>query len=307
MAGPVRLAPPRRVPGPGRPGRGRGESRVRAAGRRAGRAGRTSGVRARLRHRGAADARAGRHADGTPWLVVADTAWAMPWRAVVDDVETYAADRRDKGFNAVLLMTVQPDMRATGPRGRNVDEGFEVGFEDLAEGRLDEDRRRVLPLPRPDHRRPRRARADPGAAAGVPRFRLEGPGRGRTGRPAGGVRALLPLPGGPLRRSAGGLPGRRRRGGHRAADRGRRPGGAPLGRVRAAHRYPLPAALDGQRAPGGRVAGLPVVPDRSPGRPRPRPGGPTLDATSRPGGDERRADLRGDGPAGQRRRLVAGA
>jgi hypothetical protein len=84
----------------------------------------------------APQARAGRHADGTPWLVVADTAWAMPWRALVTDVETYAADRRDKGFNAVLLMTVQPDMRATGPRGRNVDEGFEVGFEDLPEGRL---------------------------------------------------------------------------------------------------------------------------------------------------------------------------
>ena len=81
-------------------------------------------------------ARAGRHADGTPWLVVADTAWAMPWRAIVPDVETYAADRRAKGFNAVLLMTVQPDMRATGPRGRNVDEGFEVGFDDLPEGRL---------------------------------------------------------------------------------------------------------------------------------------------------------------------------
>ena len=83
----------------------------------------------------APEARAGRHADGTPWLAVADTAWAMPWRAVVEDVATYAADRRDKGFNAVLLMTVQPDMRATGPRGRNVDEGFEVGFEDLVDPR----------------------------------------------------------------------------------------------------------------------------------------------------------------------------
>src|SRR5918998_1746088 len=82
------------------------------------------------------EARAGRHADGTPWLVVADTAWAMPWRAVVEDVSTYAADRRSKGFNAVLLMTVQPDMRATGPRGRNLDEGFEVGFTDLPKGRL---------------------------------------------------------------------------------------------------------------------------------------------------------------------------
>ncbi len=81
-------------------------------------------------------ARTARYADGSSWLVVADTAWAMPWRAVLEDVETYAVDRRDKGFNAVLLMTVQPDMRAAGPRGRNVDEGFEVGFADLPEGRL---------------------------------------------------------------------------------------------------------------------------------------------------------------------------
>ena len=30
----------------------------------------------------ASQARAGRHADGSPWLLVADTAWAMPWRAL---------------------------------------------------------------------------------------------------------------------------------------------------------------------------------------------------------------------------------
>ena len=65
-----------------------------------------------------------------------DTAWAMPFRAEVSDVETYASDRQAKGFNAVLLMTVQPDMHARGPVGRNVDEGFEIGFHDLAEGRL---------------------------------------------------------------------------------------------------------------------------------------------------------------------------
>jgi hypothetical protein len=47
------------------------------------------------------------HSDGTPALIVADTAWAMPWRATVDDVERYASDRQQKGFNAVLLMTVQ--------------------------------------------------------------------------------------------------------------------------------------------------------------------------------------------------------
>ena len=76
------------------------------------------------------------HADGTPALVVADTAWAMPWRATVSDVRHYALDRQAKGFNAALLMSVQPDMRAVGPRSRGVDEGFEVGFEDLPAGRL---------------------------------------------------------------------------------------------------------------------------------------------------------------------------
>ena len=43
---------------------------------------------------------------------------------------------KPKGFNAVFLMSVQPDMNARGPAGRNVDEGFEIGFHDLSEGRL---------------------------------------------------------------------------------------------------------------------------------------------------------------------------
>jgi hypothetical protein len=77
-----------------------------------------------------------RYADGSPAFFVIDTAWAMPWRATTDDVATYAADRQAKGFTAVLLMSVQPDMHARGPAGRNVDEGFEVGFADLPEGRL---------------------------------------------------------------------------------------------------------------------------------------------------------------------------
>ena len=33
-----------------------------------------------------------------------------------------AADRQAKGFNAVMLMTIQPDMHARGPVGRNIDE-----------------------------------------------------------------------------------------------------------------------------------------------------------------------------------------
>jgi hypothetical protein len=76
------------------------------------------------------------HADGTPFLMVADTPWALPWRATAEEVRIYADDRQRKGFNAALLMTVQPDMRATGPRDRVSDEGFDVGFDDLPQGRL---------------------------------------------------------------------------------------------------------------------------------------------------------------------------
>ena len=78
------------------------------------------------------------HADGTPALLVADTAWALPWRATEAQCRVYAADRRAKGFNAVLLMSVQPDMLAHGPRDRTADEGFDVGFEDLASGHLNQ-------------------------------------------------------------------------------------------------------------------------------------------------------------------------
>ena len=76
------------------------------------------------------------HADGTPAILVGDTAWALPFRATEDQVRVYAADRSAKGFNAVLLMTIQPDMRAEGPRDRRTDLGFDVGFEDLAQGHL---------------------------------------------------------------------------------------------------------------------------------------------------------------------------
>jgi hypothetical protein len=76
------------------------------------------------------------HADGRPALLVADTAWALPFRATEEQLRVYAADRAGKGFNAVLLMAVQPDMRAEGPRDRGADRGFDVAFEDLPEGRL---------------------------------------------------------------------------------------------------------------------------------------------------------------------------
>ena len=75
-------------------------------------------------------------ADGTPLFLVIDTAWGMPWRATVADAEVYAADRSAKGFNAVLLMSVQPDMHAGGPLDRTADEGFDVGFWDLSDGHL---------------------------------------------------------------------------------------------------------------------------------------------------------------------------
>lgn len=78
------------------------------------------------------------HADGTAAILVADTAWALPWRATPEQVRSYAADRQAKGFNAVLLMTVQPDMRATGPSDRTQDEGFGVGFHDLSDGHLNQ-------------------------------------------------------------------------------------------------------------------------------------------------------------------------
>lgn len=78
------------------------------------------------------------HADGTSALMAADTAWGLPWRATTEQCQTYASDRHAKGFNAVLLMSVQPDMDARGPRERNADEGFDVAFEDLAHGHLNQ-------------------------------------------------------------------------------------------------------------------------------------------------------------------------
>ncbi|MEU3143275.1 DUF4038 domain-containing protein [Streptomyces sp. NPDC006999] len=78
------------------------------------------------------------HADGTPAVLVGDTAWALPWRATEDAVRVYAADRQAKGFNAVLMMSVQPDRDARGPRDRTADHGFDVAFEDLSEGHLNE-------------------------------------------------------------------------------------------------------------------------------------------------------------------------
>ncbi len=78
------------------------------------------------------------HSDGAPAFLAGDTAWALPWRATLDQVKEYAADRNKKGFNAALMMVVQPDKFATGPRDRTADEGFDVGFEDLPTGHINE-------------------------------------------------------------------------------------------------------------------------------------------------------------------------
>jgi hypothetical protein len=78
------------------------------------------------------------HHDGTSFLMIADTPWALPWRGTVDTVAEYAKDRRAKGFNAALLMSVQPDQDARGPRSRREVGGFDVGFDDLSAGRLNE-------------------------------------------------------------------------------------------------------------------------------------------------------------------------
>lgn len=76
------------------------------------------------------------HADGTSRFLCADTPWALPWRATVEQAREYARDRREKGYNAALLMTVMPDSSTTGPPSRTQDRGFAVGFDDLSEGRL---------------------------------------------------------------------------------------------------------------------------------------------------------------------------
>jgi hypothetical protein len=76
------------------------------------------------------------HADGTTFLLVGDTPWALPFRGTVASVTQYARNRQERGFNAALLMSVQPDRRAEGPRQRGVVGGFDVAFEDLPEGRL---------------------------------------------------------------------------------------------------------------------------------------------------------------------------
>ena len=202
------------------------------------------------------------YADGSPAFWVFDTAWAMPFRATVEDVVVYAADRQAKGFNAVLLMSVQPDMNARGPVGRNVDEGFEIGFHDLPEGASPRSTSSTSST-RQDHRCLDQPWHHPGAAAGLPRIRLERARRGRPGR-APADYALLPVPGGALRcPPAIYLPCGDGAGTSHSCGRG--PGDPRLGRVRSSHRHPLSAPSPQRRTSRRRLAGLPVLPDRAHG------------------------------------------
>ncbi len=75
---------------------------------------------------------------GKSFLVVADTPWAIPFRATKEQVVTYAKDRKQKGFNTALMMTLQPDVNAKGPNLRNVDQGFKRAFSDLENGHINE-------------------------------------------------------------------------------------------------------------------------------------------------------------------------
>lgn len=76
------------------------------------------------------------HADSTPFLVVGDTPWSIPFRATTEQVMVYAADRKQKGFNTALLLSLQPDINAEGPEARNTVLGFDRAFEDIPDGHL---------------------------------------------------------------------------------------------------------------------------------------------------------------------------
>ena len=78
------------------------------------------------------------HKDGTSFLVVGDTPWSIPFRATKEQVEMYAKDRQQKGFNTALLMSVQPDMKAVGPNERDTELGFKRGFSDLSDGHINQ-------------------------------------------------------------------------------------------------------------------------------------------------------------------------
>ena len=71
------------------------------------------------------------HQDGSPFLVIGDTPWALPFRGTQKTVTAYAQNRQSKGYNAALLMSIQPDRLAEGPDSRVEDYGFGKAFFDL--------------------------------------------------------------------------------------------------------------------------------------------------------------------------------
>jgi hypothetical protein len=78
------------------------------------------------------------HANGSPFFLIGDTPWALPWRATVENAEIYARDRMEKGFNSALLMSFCPDTEAEGPDERAKENGFARAFRDIESGHINE-------------------------------------------------------------------------------------------------------------------------------------------------------------------------
>ena len=76
------------------------------------------------------------HADGSIYFMIGDTPWAIPFRARPAEVREYTSLRKQQGFNAALLMSLQPDRLAEGPDARGVDQGFARAFDSLSNGKL---------------------------------------------------------------------------------------------------------------------------------------------------------------------------
>lgn len=78
------------------------------------------------------------YANGKPFLMIGDTPWALPWRGTVESVTEYAQKRQSQGINTALLMSLQPDRDTKGPRNRTEHEAFDVAFEDLKDGHINQ-------------------------------------------------------------------------------------------------------------------------------------------------------------------------
>jgi hypothetical protein len=76
------------------------------------------------------------YADGSPFLMIADTPWGLPYRGTKESVTAYSKNRQSRGINAALLMSLQPDMRAEGPDDRVSQAGFAKAFSDLPDGHI---------------------------------------------------------------------------------------------------------------------------------------------------------------------------